>query len=340
MKEATNFLAAPDFAKFFGICLVVFGHVIRGLFNAGVLPRTEFWIQVDAGIYLFHMPLFFFLSGLFLLRTLEQRTFSNLLKKNALTLLIPLVAWSYFQFSIQYLAGDAANVKKTILDVVTAPFPPKEQFWFLWTLFSISGLMSLVFYLYRRSEIFFVLFLLFSLVFVLGGELGYRDIANGYFLKNIPFFLLGIVFRNWKPHPQFFIGLLGPIILFFLVQIIFLSELQNSDPAKMVMSIICVLCVYAFCFALSISEFSNSSAAKAMLFIGMNSMIIYLAHVICEAAARVVLIKMNIFDAQIHIVLGWLSGMVAPLLLALFLLRFSLTTHPLVGYIFPVRSAR
>ena len=148
------------------------------------------------------------------------------------------------------------------------------------------------------------------------------------------------MFRNWKPRLQFFIGLLGPIILFSLVQIIFLSELQNSDLAKMAMAIICVLCVYAFCFALSTSGFSTSSAAKVMLFIGMNSMIIYLAHVICEAAARVVLIKLNIFDAQIHIVLGWLTGMVIPLLFALFLLRFSLATPPLLGYIFPAKSAR
>lgn len=49
-----------DYAKGFGIILVVFGHVNRGLFNAGVSINTELYHSLDNIIYSFHMPLFSF----------------------------------------------------------------------------------------------------------------------------------------------------------------------------------------------------------------------------------------------------------------------------------------
>lgn len=52
-------LYAPDIAKAFAILLVVFGHVLIGLFGAGVVDKTPTWMMVYNGIYLFHMPLFF-----------------------------------------------------------------------------------------------------------------------------------------------------------------------------------------------------------------------------------------------------------------------------------------
>jgi fucose 4-O-acetylase-like acetyltransferase len=54
-----------DYAKGLGILLVVYGHVSRGVFNAGIKVDAELFKLVDSVIYSFHMPLFFFLSGLF-----------------------------------------------------------------------------------------------------------------------------------------------------------------------------------------------------------------------------------------------------------------------------------
>jgi len=49
-----------DFAKAIGIILVVYGHVARGVVNAG-LPMDKYWFElVDSVIDPFHMPLFFF----------------------------------------------------------------------------------------------------------------------------------------------------------------------------------------------------------------------------------------------------------------------------------------
>jgi fucose 4-O-acetylase-like acetyltransferase len=61
-----------DYAKAIGVFLLVYGHVARGVFHAGIQIDEKLYRLTDSIIYSFHMPLFFFLSGLFFLRLPEQ----------------------------------------------------------------------------------------------------------------------------------------------------------------------------------------------------------------------------------------------------------------------------
>lgn len=56
-----------DNAKGIGIVLIVYLHVINGLDAAfyGRVTENQFWGYSQSLIRTFHMPLFFFLSGLF-----------------------------------------------------------------------------------------------------------------------------------------------------------------------------------------------------------------------------------------------------------------------------------
>lgn len=64
---------ALDTAKGLGILLVVFGHAWRGNYAAGLGISDPVFESVDRAIYSFHMPLFFFLSGLLFWETLQKR---------------------------------------------------------------------------------------------------------------------------------------------------------------------------------------------------------------------------------------------------------------------------
>src|SRR5436190_2122812 len=50
-----------DVTKGIGILLVVYGHVLRGLVTAGIVPNSKLFQIAYYTLYLFHMPLFFFL---------------------------------------------------------------------------------------------------------------------------------------------------------------------------------------------------------------------------------------------------------------------------------------
>lgn len=60
MKERNVWV---DYAKAIGIILVVYGHVARGVFNAGLPMDEAGYTLVDSIIYSFHMPLFSFCRG-------------------------------------------------------------------------------------------------------------------------------------------------------------------------------------------------------------------------------------------------------------------------------------
>lgn len=82
-----------DIAKGIGIILVSFGHIRNGDEQSVWLPALDTPINF---IYLFHMPLFFFLGGL---TFSSRRSFPDFLKRKAQTLLIP-----YYVFSLYFLA--------------------------------------------------------------------------------------------------------------------------------------------------------------------------------------------------------------------------------------------
>src|SRR5687767_4607121 len=89
-----------DYAKGIGIVLVVFGHVWGGLRQASVyIPPATFHF-VDSFIYSFHMPLFFFLSGLFIERSASRET-STFITTKLRTIVYPYVLWSILHGAFQ-----------------------------------------------------------------------------------------------------------------------------------------------------------------------------------------------------------------------------------------------
>src|SRR6059058_582095 len=86
-------------AKGLGIILMVFGHVGRGI----VPPKEQasggaahlYWLA-DEAIYAFHMPLFFFLSGLFVERG-ARRSAGVFFDSKVRTILYPYFLWATIQ---------------------------------------------------------------------------------------------------------------------------------------------------------------------------------------------------------------------------------------------------
>ena len=123
----------PDYTKGIGIFLVVLGHLIRSLENRSILS-SPFWPELDNWIYSFHMPLFFFLSGLFISKTLKL-SYSDFLSSRLKAIAYPYFMWSTIQSLIQISASiwiDTSMNFYTLLNIVVSPV---MQFWFLYALF-------------------------------------------------------------------------------------------------------------------------------------------------------------------------------------------------------------
>lgn len=134
-----------DFLKGLGILLVVYGHVILGVHDAKIgFTGIDYHLQ-SSFIYTLHMPLFFFLSGLFAEKW-AQRSISVAFKQKALTLLVPYFIWGIIQGTIMTILSSVTNNSISWNNILLLPIKPFAQFWFLYDLFFIF----IFYYLLKR----------------------------------------------------------------------------------------------------------------------------------------------------------------------------------------------
>ena len=126
-----------DYAKAIGILLVVYGHVARGLVSAGIMMDSSLHQYVDSIIYTFHMPLFFFLSGLFLTASFKSKGFSRVVGSKIDTIVYPYILWSLLQGGVEVVLSTHTNGNVTIGEVMSLFTSPRAQFWFLYALFLV-----------------------------------------------------------------------------------------------------------------------------------------------------------------------------------------------------------
>ena len=181
-----------DIAKGIGIFLVVYGHV---LYN---------WNWLAMSINSYHMPFFFFLSGLFAIK--KDVRFKDYLYKQFKTLLLPFFAFVVIDYVIQlalmlytksigitdYIANIFLSLSGIKLTVFNGPI------WFLFCLFIVKT----IYYFIKKSNVLKISFALACLLFVL---LVYFKVINNkgfivhcLYLESISgllFFILGSYFR-------------------------------------------------------------------------------------------------------------------------------------------------
>lgn len=128
-----------DNARGLAILLVVFGHAAGGLIDAAGPSSMPALRTLFLAIYTFHMPIFFFLSGMFVERRIEQgfRDFSG---KLLVLVVFPYFLWSIVQFTAIFALGSLVNHPagsywRTLLGL---PLRTVSQFWFLHALFLIN----------------------------------------------------------------------------------------------------------------------------------------------------------------------------------------------------------
>ena len=340
----------PDYTKAIAIALVVFGHTIRGLTSSDILPAGGIWEEVDKSIYLFHMPIFFFLSGMFIQKTATRYSFTTFLKHNMIKLIIPLLFWSYLQTGIQYIASNNINSSVTFLDVLIAPFPPKQQFWFLWALFVILCFSGLILQTQKHA-----LIILGAISVFIVSLLGVSDIMKFPFIsfKSIeipiigpsifffPYFVMGIFSRY--VHFQGARGGLCSLLLFFGAISFYLITDTKLNFLYYVISALSVFAIYNVCAYIAIKIERDQKFIplhRFILFLGINSMIIFLSHIIAEAGFRVFLLKLGVEDIAWHITGGFLAGLLCPLILVPVVQRISSFAPNIIYTLFPVKSLK
>lgn len=326
--QATQRQSWVDIAKGIGILLVVYGHVARGVFNAGVAMDEGLFHLIDSLIYSFHMPLFFFISGLFFLASLASKGRGGLIASKIDTILYPYLIWSLLQGGLEVFLSAHTNGQAQASDVLALLWKPRQQFWFLYALFLISLTCALV-YRGNNSRRFV---LATSLVFLLAHL--FRDdihlgLQGGFVTGNAVFFALGILARAFDLPGRLasFEALAVSALLFaasqFTYHHILGLDFASGGPYFLANAVLGIV----FIVALSVRLSALNTGWLAYL--GGASMAIYLMHVLAGSGCRILMKSLlGIDDAATHLVLGTLLGTLLPLA------AFRVATRWHLGFLF------
>jgi fucose 4-O-acetylase-like acetyltransferase len=123
-----------DIAKGFGILLVVLGHCLDGLVSSGFFPAALLWpTLVVFVIYLFHMPLFFVISGH--LASGKHRPARTTIARMLPTIVYPYFLWSIVEGLLLVYLSKYTNSKVHISSLYRICWIPIVPYWFLYALF-------------------------------------------------------------------------------------------------------------------------------------------------------------------------------------------------------------
>lgn len=299
-----------DVARGIGIILVVLAHALRGLIRAEISTPNAALLFVDRFIYSFHMPLFFFLGGLFADRLKSSgylQTLSILLK----TIAWPYFVWSTVQTLLMLLMPSGTNHPVAISQLWSVLVWPEMQFWFLYAYFIIS----LAFAALTRLPVGFSGCLAIAVVIYLAPTLFLHWPPLVATQKYLVYFCMGAalfpvtkrLLEKTSQNAALFVSGVGFSVLAMAIW-------QGFNSGAVMALLIASVGIVSTC---SFATCASGYTACVLGYVGKRSLEIYVAHSIASAGIRVVLrTALGIDQFWVHAIAGTVVGLIAPLVFA------------------------
>jgi fucose 4-O-acetylase-like acetyltransferase len=297
-----------DIAKGILISLVVFGHAWRAVYSNGILTNEGWFQNVDGWIYSFHMPAFFFLAGVFALKSAERPLLQFVMRKMQTVAVLQVV-----------MAGSTTHLV-SVVDLLRIPLYPVMQFWFLYALFFVFLLFGVLARM-THARLFFLavgvlLFVLFQLDYLSSLP------VLVYLGMNFIFFGAGVFCSIYVVDKDCFLlsQVMMPIapILAATASFVVLYPGRDLWPSSSWLNPVCAMPgIYFVLIVARILALRQGRVNEFFAFIGSKSLEIFVAHTIFSAGFRIVCIRFfGERDLIVHVAGAVFAGIVGPLLLA------------------------
>jgi fucose 4-O-acetylase-like acetyltransferase len=299
-----------EYAKAIGIILVVYGHVARGIVNSGIEIPFDYHYLIDDIIYSFHMPLFFFISGIFFYDSFIKKGAKLFVYSKVDTILYPYIFWSLFQGLLEVFLSSYTNGDVGLVKVFSLLWEPRAQFWFLYALF-FNFVFLTVLYLYFSGR-FFYCFLLSVFLFFISKIFSWSSVF-GYVGNNLIYIVFGIGFSKFRV--SYFACRKIVFYLSFVVFVVFVvfqvfSQFYLRDDLFLDFFVALFSIFFVVSFSFRLADFS----IPFLRFVGASSLCIYLLHIISGSGVRVILSKIFGVDLYfVHIFFGVVFAIIIPL---------------------------
>lgn len=251
-------------SRMVGIVLVVLGHSITGA-NADM---NKFWEIVLLLINSFHMPLFFVVSGFLFYKGKYCRTYGGFIRNKFLDLMLPYFFLSAIYVVLGEVTGDDIYTFENLRRCI---YNPMSHFWFLYTLFFVTVIsFTLIEVLNVNVKVMLIVNVILLIVInIFRINLWQYEFPIYKILYYNIFFCFGCILKQIDYN-----GMINKRQLVCLIAIYFIClliiYLKKSNVA---INIVCAMVGTLILFSFS-SKFNN----KIFIYIGNNTMPIYLIH--------------------------------------------------------------
>lgn len=316
-----------DVAKGIAIMGIVVSHTMRGLSAASIANPFEPWYEeTDTALYLVHLGVFFFLSGIFVSRSVQRHGAALYLRQRLALLSWLFLVWTALQGGIQVVASRFINTPTTPADVLIGLVKPLGQLWFLpsLALFTIAVAAARPWVSGRR--------LYLTLALAAGVSLARWGVpGNWFFARDLGmaiFFTLGVVIgferviRFLKSPIAFAVGVVSGLCYAAICiatdptpppeRFAFAEVTPGTIAAGVVASLAGLLAI------LVVSRFLDRVPGLGTLVaaVGRRSLPIFLAHILFTAGTRVALSRMGLTSLSGQLGMGALGGILMPIALS------------------------
>ncbi len=295
-----------DCLKGYACFLVVFGHVIMGIRNSGAdVPMFGEWLEKF--IWTFHVALFMFLSGYIYEITGTWQSKGSRIKfilHKLLNLGVPYVVCSAIYITINSLIAGVNN-QSNITDILWIWKTSTAQYWFLYALFGIFVIYTVLSGAMENWQIAIVLLLSEYLAPAFGVTFGsFRACVTTGFIFGLGTMKSRLPVEKQRKFVKFGLIAVHIVLTAFLINRGW-SSLPVIDHMEQILGIMASM---AFVSLILYSRMVE----KILLFLCRYSFPIYLLHTIFTAGMRIILNKAGIENYGIHIIIGLLTGIMIP----------------------------
>jgi fucose 4-O-acetylase-like acetyltransferase len=274
-------------------------------------------MEIERAIYLFHMPLFFVLSGLVFRGIGPGVPVRHYLTDRAGALLWPLLVWTYVIIAAQVVGQGGSNADAGWSNLLVVPIPPYSLMWFLWALFLVHLIAAPL-----RGRRPAVLLAVGIAGMVAAPALSGR--AEELFapaLGALLPFVIGMAARNLRARASAPVWIAAPGA-FALTQML---DAAGAVPGEIARSALMTAAALAACVAIaSLPIPQGGTLVRVLRRLGRWSMAIYLSHVIFAGAMRAALLVAGVSGQWLHLALGVMAGCAGPCAMILIARRFGL----------------
>lgn len=308
-----------DRAKGLGILLVVLGHAcVPSLVGISPLLRNIYLF-----IYMFHMPVFMYLSGYTFFHFSKRQSYVDFLIKKIKTLLFPYVGYIlgiYLFFWCTSLIPALKNLlgvnvsflcSDVIRDIIFCEGALDKHLWYIYLLFFIS----VVAYLIDKKVVLQSVLVVCALV---GPVLFSKNLLPIYNLTYyLPIFFLGKVDVNSFINKMSKMAKCAFVVGYLCFEAIYLSNIQWFKGLGYGLAYIKYIAGYfgIFFFFICISMMKNKYFDSILQYMGRRSFPVYLFHqpIVVSGTA---LVSYKLFHSPIaSVVISTLAGIITPIVI-------------------------